>query len=271
MTCSANSITIVTSSFNDDISLEKTAISIANQTSIPAWIIVDNNSTDSTKKVVNNYSHIVSKFISEPDLGIYDAFNKALPYVQSEWILFLGAGDLIADCFVIEKVSLLLNSDYPICYGNVMNFDRNGNYIFKLSQVNTSKWDQLKPFLPHHQGCFHNVRYFKNPYNYRFDISYKIGADAKLLIQLLNHSKFFYIDMDISKFMMNGLSSSPSSLPIIVSEYKRIISEVNNYSPPHFLKRFRELSLYFKLFLFYIVGERLYRKCLKILGKKVSC
>ena len=270
MTPSLNSITIITSSFNDDISLEKTAISIANQSIIPYWIVIDNNSTDSTKKIIENYSHIVSTFVSEPDFGIYDAWNKALPYVQSEWILFLGAGDLLVDPHLIENANLYLDNNYPLCYGNVLNIDRRGNFMFKLSQVDTRKWDQLRPFLPHHQGCFHNIKYFNDPYHLRFDTSYKIGGDAKLLIQLLEYGSFLYIDIDVCEFMMDGLSSTPSSLPTIVSEYRRIIKELRYYHPPNPIKRWREIPLYFKLFLYYLLGDRLYRKCLRFLGKKIS-
>jgi len=266
----ANSITIITSSFNDDVSLEQTAISIASQSIVPYWIIIDNNSSDSTNQVIQKYSYLISKFISEPDSGIYDAWNKALPYVRSDWILFLGAGDLLVDPFLIEKFNLNLDLNYPLCYGNVLNIDRRGDLMFKHSQVDTNKWDQLRPFLPHHQGCFHNTKYFHAPYSYRFDTSYKIGADTKLLVQLLSHGSFFYVDIDVCKFMMNGLSSMPSSLPIIVSEYRRIIKELKCYHPPSLIKRWREIPLYFKLFLYYIVGDQLYRKCLRYLGKKIS-
>ena len=270
MSSFVNSITIITSSFNDDRSLEQTAKSIANQTIIPSWIIIDNDSTDSTRKVVSDYSHIVSIFISESDSGIYDAWNKALQYVQSQWILFLGAGDTLVNSRVIEQANSLLDTNYPICYGNVLNFDRHGFFMFKSSKVDSMKWDQLRPFLPHHQGCFHNSDYFKYPYDFKFDTSYRIGGDTKLLIQFLNCSSFFYIDLDICEFIMNGLSSNPSSLQSIVSEHRRIIKELSYYHPPNPIKRWRELALHLKLFLYRFLGDRLYRKCLILLGKKIS-
>jgi glycosyltransferase involved in cell wall biosynthesis len=58
-------------------------------------VIVDGLSLDNTKCLVRaRLSHRIV-FISEPDTGIYSAWNKGIRLVVADWYLFLGADDLL--------------------------------------------------------------------------------------------------------------------------------------------------------------------------------
>ena len=57
-------------------------------------IIIDGGSTDATIDVLNEYDAQISYWISEPDDGIYNAWNKGVVQAKGEWICFLGADEL---------------------------------------------------------------------------------------------------------------------------------------------------------------------------------
>ena len=96
-------ITIITVSYNCVDTIEKTILSIINQTySNIEYIIIDGASTDGTVDIIKKYQDRITYWVSEPDNGIYDAWNKGIKASNGEWISFVGADDiLINDC--IEK------------------------------------------------------------------------------------------------------------------------------------------------------------------------
>lgn len=57
------------------------------------WIIVDGASTDGTVELIKSDDDVVTRWISEPDFGIYHALNKALHMATGEYYLVLGADD----------------------------------------------------------------------------------------------------------------------------------------------------------------------------------
>lgn len=102
--------TIVTSTFNAATSLPVTARSLACQTCRDfEWLVMDGASPDGTAEVARGFGDMVTRLVSEPDSGIYDAWNKALPLVRGQWVLFLGAGDTLYADDALEKVAAELD------------------------------------------------------------------------------------------------------------------------------------------------------------------
>ncbi len=58
-------------------------------------VIIDGGSKDGTWDVVQKSRDVVTYAVSEPDRGLYDALNKALRAVQTEFYLVVGADDLL--------------------------------------------------------------------------------------------------------------------------------------------------------------------------------
>ena len=56
-------------------------------------ILVDGGSSDGTVDVLRRYDDRVALWTSEPNGGLYDAWNKALPDARGEWICFIGIDD----------------------------------------------------------------------------------------------------------------------------------------------------------------------------------
>jgi glycosyltransferase involved in cell wall biosynthesis len=57
------------------------------------YIVIDGASDDGTIDVIRRYDDVIDIWVSEPDDGIFDAWNKGLSLAEGEWIAFLSADD----------------------------------------------------------------------------------------------------------------------------------------------------------------------------------
>ena len=70
--------------------LEKTITSILNQSiNDYEYIIVDNESDDNSKKIIEKYLSRITKFISEKDNGMYEALNKGFSNSTGKFFFWL--------------------------------------------------------------------------------------------------------------------------------------------------------------------------------------
>ncbi|HRH80756.1 MAG TPA: hypothetical protein PLW81_06910 [Thiobacillaceae bacterium] len=60
------------------------------------WIVVDGKSTDGTAESVGKDKR-VTRWISEKDAGVYDAYNKALSLSASDYVMYLNCGDALCE------------------------------------------------------------------------------------------------------------------------------------------------------------------------------
>lgn len=89
-------ITIITATMNAAADLPKLIESLQRQTCRNfLWVVADGGSTDGTIGLLDASHGIALRYVSEPDFGIYDAFNKALRMVRTEYYLVMGADDLL--------------------------------------------------------------------------------------------------------------------------------------------------------------------------------
>ncbi len=57
-------------------------------------IILDGNSTDGTLAEILRYEDRIAYWRTEPDEGVFDAWNKGISLANGEWIAFLGSDDV---------------------------------------------------------------------------------------------------------------------------------------------------------------------------------
>lgn len=183
-----------------------TALNSVKVQSFQEWecIVIDGASSDETVNIIKEFTNIDSRFryISEPDKGIYDAFNKGWKLAKGEWIYYLGADDILSKN-ALKRVFEIANDDVDIIYGNVI-YKHKQKLFSKKPLLNTSLL--RKQMICSHQAIImrkSTINELKG-----FNIKYKISADYDLTLRcLLKNKKFKYIDIDIAIFDCNGVSN----------------------------------------------------------------
>lgn len=126
-------ISIITICLNMAEKLEQTIKSVEEQTYRDfEYIIIDGNSSDGTIEVIRKHEHIITKWVSEPDKGIYDAMNKGIHMAIGEWIIMMNAGDYFAEPDVLQKVfEQNIPKDKSFLYSDVYELRPNGKRILR--------------------------------------------------------------------------------------------------------------------------------------------
>jgi Glycosyl transferase family 2 len=195
-------ITVVTVVFNGESLIEQTIQSVINQTYANLeYIIIDGASTDKTVEIIRQYERHISFWKSEPDLGLFDAMNKAFDYATGDFINFMNVGDLFFSPHSIEMLSF----DDPcrsVC----------GTNIFFSTKTNGLMYSQTKD-APHgnHQSLFMSRNDFEL---FRFNVNFKYTADTHLwrFLNLKKTEKVSYQHVTVSISRFGGISTSSKKL-----------------------------------------------------------
>lgn len=146
-------------------------------------IVVDGDSQDGTKAMLQK-TPIVSKWISEKDRGISDAFNKGIAMATGEYIYFLGAGDTFYSEDCVSKLFDGLNSEVMLICGSVMRVKEDGCTPLWIAPKKYKKFN-VQQFLFRlplpHQGLFTHRRFFSQ--FGLFDLKVKFAMDYELLLR----------------------------------------------------------------------------------------
>lgn len=175
-------ISVITVVFNGVKELAATIHSVTSQDyGNVEYLVIDGGSTDGTLDVIRLHEREIDYWLSEPDSGVYDAMNKAIDKASGDWLLFLGAGDLLLNC--LHKVAPLLCDPSTVYYGDVYMPGKHRLYDGRFSPHKLSRIN-----IPH-QATFYPKSLFDE---YRFDLRYPILADYDLNIRAFCGNKFLY-------------------------------------------------------------------------------
>ncbi|MFV0330620.1 MAG: glycosyltransferase family 2 protein [Dysgonomonas sp.] len=220
---------VIIATYNAENVLSTTLDSLKKQTCKNfELIIIDGNSNDSTKNIITSNLDIVSSWISEPDNGIYDAWNKGIRMAKGEWICFIGAGDtLVPDA--LEKYAYFIHKlkdkvDY--ISAKIARTTENNTYTSDLGEPYT--WKSLrKKMNVAHVGSLHNKNLFKEIGLYNTE--YKIAADYELLLRKKGKLKAVFMDYVIGTMPIGGISFSVKALKE-AAKAKRETGQISTFS-----------------------------------------
>lgn len=114
-------ISVITVTYNADKTLHRTLESVKAQTyKNIEHIIIDGGSTDGTLQIIQSSEDAIAYWCSEPDNGIYDAFNKGIALATGEFIGVLNADDYYESDQLENAVAALKSSDAPFVHGDII-------------------------------------------------------------------------------------------------------------------------------------------------------
>lgn len=219
-------ISIVVAVFNREKTLQRCIDSVVNQTYLyKELIIIDGGSFDGTIDILKLNNDKITYWKSEPDRGIYHAFNKGLEHIRGNWIYFLGSDDFLWDSQVLSRMAEELvastNYDVRLVYGKVALVSPKGDVIELINQP----WEQVKRRFFQgcyicHQGVFHHRSLFE--IHGQFDESFQISGVYELLLrELKTRNALFFPNVIVAAMQIGGLSSSPKHTLTVLKEYAR--------------------------------------------------
>jgi glycosyltransferase involved in cell wall biosynthesis len=204
-------ISLITVSFNSAHTLKDAIESVLSQQYEDIeYIIVDGKSTDSTVSIIESYSSRISKWISEPDKGIYDAMNKAIQMATGDVVGILNSDDFYFDSTVIPTVMEVFRTQ-PVdaVFGDLIFVDAN-NLSRVVRKYSSKGWTPKKfayGFMPAHPTFFVKRTFYKEIGF--FKTNYPIGSDYELLIRFLytHKIKYQYINKVMVTMRTGGAST----------------------------------------------------------------
>jgi len=241
-------ISIIIATYNADKVLDVCLKSIIPQLSKEIELImIDGGSSDNTVKIIKNNRQFIEYTISEPDNGIYDAWNKGIEKSKGEWIMFIGADDELLPNSLIEYLNLIQTKDLTLFdYISAQNeYINNDNKLIKLLG-NGAEWKLMRRGMSAaHVGSLHNKKNLFNKVGH-YNLDFKLCADYELLLRKKDNLKSYFLPRRISNMKVGGMSFSTNA----IKESYEIRKTHNSVSPILNKILFCRDVLAFKLFKF---------------------
>lgn len=170
-------------------------------------IIIDGASTDGTLDLLKPYEEKGwLKIYSEPDAGIYDAFNKGILKAHGEYVCFINSDDFFYNNKgLAEAVRILHKSQADFSYSPV-SYEKGGKIVSNDSK--TLDFRTVFCAMP----CSHQGMLFKRSLYDRIGLhnpKFIICADYDFILRsILNKATFVKVPVDYAGFSLDGLSGS---------------------------------------------------------------
>lgn len=180
-------LSVITVSYNAAATIEDTIKSVLGQSyQNTEYIVVDGGSSDDTVNILERYDASLSRWVSEPDEGLYDAMNKGLAMATGDYVGFLNADDFFAHPNALTAIAdRLNNTKADMTFGNCLIVDaRNTNETVRFyNSWRFRPWHMRFGNMPPHASVYVRRDLLLAEKGFRTDL--KIAADFDLLVRLI--------------------------------------------------------------------------------------
>jgi len=202
-------VSIITATYNSAAYIATCLASVNKQTYRDIeHIVIDGASTDCTLSIIKESGKRITKIISEPDKGIYDALNKGIQNACGDLIAFLHADDAYASETTIEEIVACF-SKRDICgvYGDLVFIDHSNRMVrkwksstIKLQNVKTG-WMFPHPTLVLRKDVYEQFGFF--------DPSFHISGDYDFMLRIMlkPECKLHYLSKIVVVMRLGGAST----------------------------------------------------------------
>jgi glycosyltransferase involved in cell wall biosynthesis len=248
-------ISIITINYNNAMGLEKTMVSVRNQTFLDfEYLVIDGHSTDGSKEVILKYQEPLSYWVSESDSGIYNAMNKGIQHAKGDYLLFMNSGDVLVD-----SPSILANCAQKL-QEDIVAFDC---FLEKDHQITGRRTHIERPslFYVYKNGFKHQSTFIKRSLFEKlgyYNENYKISGDYEFWIRCFLDPKTTArsYTVPIAIFQLDGISQTGNwgeehqqieqeLLPHLMTDFKRF-QQLLPYENSRILKKVIQLQKWVK-------------------------
>lgn len=243
-------ISVITVCYNSASTIEQTIISVLDQDhSDVEYIIIDGASTDATASIVEPYRRKLKLFISEPDKGLYHAFNKGLALATGDVVAILNSDDFYADKNTLSKVAACFEqNNAEAVYGDLVYVDKENTeqVVRKWHSGVYKKGDFLNGWMPPHPAFF-----VKRDVYERFGVfntTLRYAADYELMLRFIHkHAiRIAYIPSVVVKMRTGGFGNSSLMAKYKANREDRQAWTINGLRPYPWTLLFKPLSKIFQ-------------------------
>jgi glycosyltransferase involved in cell wall biosynthesis len=219
-------ISVVTINYNDRNGLNKTILSVLQQsTKNFEYIVIDGGSTDGSKNLLDDYKDQISYFVSENDNGIYHAMNKGIKAATGEFIIFMNSGDVFYDETIIAKILSELKDGDEIVYGDLLvksAISENTSIQIHPEKL-TFKYFYERTICQ--QACIIKKSLFENIFY--FNEEYKIVADWEFIMVAIFKKNISYrkVHHVLAIFDSSGISTNEKMRKIATQEREKSLEK----------------------------------------------
>lgn len=222
-------VSVITPVFNGEMYLRETINSVLAQTYRNIeYIVVDGASSDKTVDIVLEYGSSISKLISEPDTGMYNAINKGIMQSSGEIVCYLNADDFYYPDAILLAVEQFKTRDVDICFGNLVFVNEKSIEIYRSRGVDLSYSRLLQ--LGRLSFCQPTVFWTRSLYDRvgGFDESYRYVADTHFLYHALRITgdKRAHINKFLAAFRVHSAGFSTKAAKEMITEHERVLLEL---------------------------------------------
>jgi len=236
-------ISIITASFRSERTIRDTLESVNIQT-YPAieHIIIDGASKDKTLEIVREHGKRVSHITSEPDRGIFDAYNKGLAVADGEVVGILNSDDFYAAPDVIARVMQAFeNKTVEAVYADLVYVDKDDtSKVMRYWKSRPYKdGDFARGFSPAHPALFLRRSVYAKTGG--FNPNFRLAGDYEYMLRAFHtHGvKSVYLPMVVVRMRTGGATGG--SLSFIKKQNLEILSALESQgvkiSKPFFFSR----------------------------------
>jgi glycosyltransferase len=174
------------------------------------YIVIDGQSADNTPGIIKRNENHISKWISEPDHGLYDAMNKGIVLATGDVVGFLHSDDFFSNEGVIGKIAAVFeNTGTDAVFGDIRYVDQSDTSKVLTSRKygKYSRWKMQLGWHPPHPSFYVKREFLVN--GGMFDTSFDISADYDHMLWLLigKGIRTEYIPEVLVKMRVGGLSN----------------------------------------------------------------
>ncbi len=183
-------------------------------------VVIDGGSTDGSVDIIQDFQDRLAFWVSEPDGGIYAAWNKGLQKVQGQWIAFLGADDVWSSPESVGK--LMAFAQFPqvnLVIARLEKLAHDGAKGYTFGEAWSTR--RMRMFMsvahagmPHHRSLFDKF----GP----FDTRFRIAGDYDFLLRAACDVRAAFLDETVA--CMGGAGVSSTQLERVRDESIRALS-----------------------------------------------